>query len=118
MGQGECCCPTGDRISTKAECTNAHDALGLRSDLAWEGSTDSIPGGCSTRQFRSHNLHWNSMEPGRARSDMTPICKQVRLTTTATTTTTTTLTVTSTSTTFDPTSPLVTYWDQGGCGPR
>jgi len=76
MKKGSCCCPVGDRIKTKEECASAHEALGLKQVKVWEGRTSGIPGGCSTRQDRSHDMHWNKLEPGRSRYDMTPICKK------------------------------------------
>jgi len=85
MQKGSCCCPAQDRISTKDDCRSAHDALGLTRRTEWAGGTSAIPGGCSTRQGRSHDLHWNTVEPGRARSDLTPICRAASTTTGTTT---------------------------------
>jgi len=75
MPKGSCCCPDGQRITTLTDCASAHDDLGLTRNKMWKGSLSSIPGGCSTRQGRSHDIHFNFREPGRARSDLTPICK-------------------------------------------
>jgi len=115
MPKGSCCCSDQDRISTKAECEKAHDALGLHRHTVWKGATGSIPGGCSTRQSHSHDLHWNTAEPGSARSDMTPICRSSSTTTESPTTTkattstiTTTVTTTTTITTTTSTSTTTT----------
>merc|ERR1711959_380299 len=102
-------------MGTEAECEKAHDALGLHRHTVWTGATGSIPGGCSTRQSHSHDLHWNTVEPGSARSDMTPICRSSSTTTESPTTTkattstiTTTVTTTTTITTTTSTSTMTT----------
>merc|ERR1712178_632904 len=96
--KGSCCCAVEERILSKSDCESAHDALGLTRKNAWEGDLWSIPGGCSTRQGHSHDLHWNRQEPGSARSDLTAICKKPSTTIAGTTTTTTSSSTTTVST--------------------
>jgi hypothetical protein len=79
MKKGSCCCPPEERIKSRGECLKAHVALGLKHSKLWTGSNGGIQGGCSTRQFKyggNHDEHFNSLEPGKARSDLTPICKK------------------------------------------
>jgi len=76
MKKGSAGCPEADRITSHKDCEKAHDALGLHRGRQWHGNTPAIPGGCTTRQERSHDLHWNKRANGRARGDMTPICKK------------------------------------------
>jgi len=71
-------CPVDERIATRAECRDAHDALGLPRERDWAGSNGAFPGGCSTRPplKKFATLIFNTLEPGKARGDMTSICKK------------------------------------------
>jgi len=76
LAEGTAGCEPGKTITTEDECRAAHDLLRLDIDPAWIGSHRGIPVGCSTRGY-SHRMHWNSASTGRARSDMTPVCRIV-----------------------------------------
>merc|ERR1711865_621074 len=72
MEEGECCCPPGKGITTKEECNDAHDALGLTRIHPWTGSSADVPAGCSNS--RLFGAHWNSVVTGKGRNDITAIC--------------------------------------------
>jgi len=75
MGTAGSQCPSGHLITTRADCLAAHRALSIKADKPWDGNTGHIPAGCSTRQHRDSNMHWNTATRGAGRSDLTPVCK-------------------------------------------
>lgn len=80
MARGAKGCPAGKNIDTKAHCEAALADLGLQRDFFWQGNDGEIPVKCSWRGDHEgtggHNGHFNSHRgAGKARSDLTPICK-------------------------------------------
>lgn len=72
-------CPAGALISTKKECEDAHDMLGLPRTTVWHGSSVDIPVGCSSRLHptpgQPSNMHYNTAATGAGRDDLSPVCK-------------------------------------------
>jgi hypothetical protein len=72
-------CPLEKLIKTEEECKEAIKNLGLKDNSWWNNNPhDKIPAGCTWRDFKRHNAHWNGWTdgPGAPRKDLHPICKK------------------------------------------
>ena len=65
-------CEKGTKITDKNECSKALGELGLGS-IKWTGAYSGVPGGCS---FQKGKPHFNTLTNGRARHNISPICRK------------------------------------------